>query len=431
MAQRVLQFFLMLIVAAMTQTIVAADNAHSQSPLQKAFTESFHIRLDDYDNPQSATSETVEPTQKITLKNLNPPPVPFFFNISQTSWQIAFGTAAFALAMLLLDVIAALHTAYHAPQRTQRRQARKTIRNFLDAQQSSGKQHHTNGLLKEANANLDDAIQALRLFFNLPPGATLMHIADEARNQNFPQLAEACRCLHEQRFANINQTDALPDFTRAIKRLLCLIVPAILCLAFADSTPQEWLDAQKHAEKGNLQQAFKQFLDLTHTPYASPELSENLATILAVLPTPVDSRAETSRDAWLLHAKLQRNARKNMMPECLLPILPILLAATMITFRRKHLHTACLCLGMALLATTVLFATTTPRRNLAHHAIVAANTTLRTTPDTQATPSATIGDEPQCVTLHSDFPATNGWLFVSTPESSGWCQDAQLIMLQP
>ena len=377
--------------------------------LQQAFAETFSVRLGEF-TQENAPLPAAEALPAVPVRNLHHFPQPRWGGVDLETWQWTILIGFFSLAVFLADAARLMYRRYNTPEARSRRQARRVIMAFL-----------------EERVPLDDAISALKCHFGLPAGTTLPGLAAHIQKSH-PALADACRELETARFSSDGEAQATADFRKALRKALAVFAVCLTsCMGM--KVFSDWSHAEMLAGTGKPAEALEAFLDISRTYQSSPELSENIATLLAVLP-PESEEAESSVQAWRLHARLQRTAFDKsvygILPEHVLPlIVPLAFMSLLAALHRRR--RACIVLAVAFVGMLVLFLVSIgPRRNLLKLAVAAPHSFVRLVPDDDS-PMVCEMDDAKQVTVLEGYRANGDYVQVRAEGGEGWIKQSQLL----
>jgi hypothetical protein len=261
----------------------------------------------------------------------------------------------------------------------------------------------------------------------MPQGTTLPELAAHIQ-KNYPALADACRELETARFSSDGEAQAMAGFRRALRKAFAVFA---ICLTSCMGMKvfSDWCHAEMLAGTGKPAEALEAFLDISRTYQSSPELSENIAALLAVLPPESEEDAERSVQAWRLHARLQRTAFEKsvhgILPEHVLPLIaPLAFLSLLAALHRRR---ACVVLAVACFGALALFIIAIrPRWNLKTQVIVMPRANVLLVPDADSPIALTLEDA-QSISLMEESRVHDDYVFVRINGSEGWIKQSQLL----
>ena len=379
--------------------------------LQQAFAETFSVRLGEITQENAPQQPAADALPAVPVRNLHRRPQPRWLGIDLETWQWTILVGLFFLVVFLADAARLIYRRYNTPEARRRREARRVIMEFL-----------------EERVPLDDTISALKCHFGMPQGTTLHELAAHIQ-KSYPALADACRELETARFSSDGEAQATVDFRRALRKAFAVFAVCLTsCMgmkAFSD-----WSHAEMLAGTGKPAEALEAFLDISRAYQSSPELSENIATLLAVLPPELEEDAESSVQAWRLHARLQRSALEKsvygILPEHVLPLIAPLAILSLLT-ALHHRRRACVVLALAFVGALTLFIIAIrPRWNLKKQVVVTPLTNILLAPDADSPIALTLEDA-QPISLMEESRDHDGYVFVRINGGEGWIKQSQIL----
>ncbi len=388
-----------------------AEEGAAARRLQKAFSNTFSARLGEMPEASDAKDPEAEASPSVPVRNLHWAPSPRWFGVSSDAWVWTFVIGAVFLVVFLADAARLMLRRYNQPEACRRRQARRTIMAFLQDQVA-----------------LDEALGALKCHFEMPQGATLLQLADRIQDRH-PELAEACRTLEACRFSSEDDVQAAVAFKKALRKAFAVFA---VCLTgcFSGKTFSDWHHARFLADSGKPVEALEAFIELSETSQSSPELSENIASLLSVLPPDANGYAASSAQAWRLHARMQRSAVEagvwGILPEHVLPLIAPLAVLAVLAFlhgRRRAGGVLVLACGVAI---ALLVTGIRSRQNLRRQVVAAPQAKILLAPDDNSLVAYEL-DGALPMQLVDGFGETGGYVFVRTNGAEGWIRKSSLL----